>query len=111
MEITYKILKISDSVTLSLSIKLNGMCHSSHDSLVWLKCMVFYFLLKHFIWEGPKTMLYDQSIWEKLNLIQRQLLSKNRTTGLKQNFQRKIVNIVLPINFNICFGYSKEPSH
>ena len=33
-------------------------------------------------------------------------------TGLdKQNFQSKIVNIFLPINFNICFGCSKEPSH
>ena len=29
----------------------------------------------------------------------------------KQKFQRKIVNIFLPINFNICFGCSKEPSH
>ena len=28
-----------------------------------------------------------------------------------KNFQRKIVNIFLPINFNICFGCSKEPSH
>ena len=27
------------------------------------------------------------------------------------NFPRKIVNIFLPINFNICFGCSKEPSH
>ena len=26
-------------------------------------------------------------------------------------FQRKIVNIFLPISFNICFGCSKEPSH
>ena len=33
-------------------------------------------------------------------------------TGLgKDFFERKIVNIVLPISFNICFGYSKEPSH
>ena len=29
----------------------------------------------------------------------------------KQNFQRKIVNIFLPISFNICFGCSKEPSY
>ena len=28
-----------------------------------------------------------------------------------KNFQRKIVNSFLPINFNICFGCSKEPSH
>ena len=31
-------------------------------------------------------------------------------TGLdKQKFQRKIVNFFLPMNFNICFGCSKEP--
>ena len=36
------------------------------------------------------------------------------TANLEQintNFQRKIVNIFLPINFYICFGCSKEPSH
>ena len=30
---------------------------------------------------------------------------------LNKIFQSKIVNIFLPINFNICFGCSKEPSH
>ena len=30
----------------------------------------------------------------------------------KQNFfESKIVNMFLPISFNICFGCSKEPSH
>ena len=29
----------------------------------------------------------------------------------KQFFERKIVNIFLPISFNICFGCSEEPSH
>ena len=29
---------------------------------------------------------------------------------INENFQRKIVNIFLPISFNICFGCSKEPS-
>ena len=29
----------------------------------------------------------------------------------KQIFERKIVNIFLPISFNICFGCSKELSH
>ena len=29
----------------------------------------------------------------------------------KQIFERKIVNIFLPVSFNICFGSSKEPSH
>ena len=28
----------------------------------------------------------------------------------KQNFERKIVNIFLPISFNLGFGSSKEPS-
>ena len=33
-------------------------------------------------------------------------------TGLdKQKIQRKIVNIFLPINFNICFECSKGPPH
>ena len=30
---------------------------------------------------------------------------------LNKNFQRKILIIFLSISFNICFGYSKEPSH
>ena len=29
----------------------------------------------------------------------------------KENFERKIVIIFLPINLNMCFGCSKEPSH
>ena len=33
------------------------------------------------------------------------------TIGLNKKFQRKIVNIFLPIIFSICFGCSKEPSH
>ena len=35
----------------------------------------------------------------------------DRTIGLdKQSFERKIVNIFLPVSFNICFWCSKEPS-
>ena len=30
---------------------------------------------------------------------------------INKHFQRKIVNIFLPISFNICCGCSKEPSH
>ena len=30
---------------------------------------------------------------------------------VKQKFEHKIVIIFLPINLNICFGCSKEPSH
>ena len=29
----------------------------------------------------------------------------------KQNFECKIVNIFIPISFNVCFGCSKEPSY
>ena len=29
----------------------------------------------------------------------------------EQKNQRKVVNIFLHINFNLCFGCSKEPSH
>ena len=35
----------------------------------------------------------------------------NSQVKMYKNFQRKIVNIFLPINFNLCFGCSKEPSH
>ena len=43
----------------------------------------------------------------------RNLLDTVHYTGLDINkhFQRKNVNIFLPINFNIFFGCSKEPSH
>ena len=30
---------------------------------------------------------------------------------IKKNQDRKVVNIFLLICYNICFGYSKEPSH
>ena len=30
---------------------------------------------------------------------------------VKHSFERKIVNIFLPISYNICFGCLKEPSH
>ena len=44
-------------------------------------------------------------------LPKKEHLSTMLYTGLdKQTFKRKIVNIFLPISFNICCGYSKEPS-
>ena len=30
---------------------------------------------------------------------------------IRKQFERKIVIFFLPINLNICFGCSKEPSH
>ena len=41
--------------------------------------------------------------YDKRNLIAQVLMNKK--------IQRKIVNIFLPINLNICFGCPKEPSH
>ena len=40
-----------------------------------------------------------------------ELIRKLADTKGNKNFERKIVNIFLPISFNICFGCSKEPSH
>ena len=38
-------------------------------------------------------------------------LCSNPQVQINKKFQRKNVNVFLPINFNICFGCSKEPSH
>ena len=40
-----------------------------------------------------------------------QVVSFESTVGLDKMFEHKIVNIFLPISFNICFGCSKEPSY
>ena len=40
-----------------------------------------------------------------------QLKEQTPQVKINKNFQRKIVNIFLPITFSICFGCSKEPSH
>ena len=39
-----------------------------------------------------------------------ELIIDLESKGLETIFWRKIVNIFLPINFNICFGCSNEPS-
>ena len=47
-----------------------------------------------------------------LSVIRNSFYLQYLPTGLdKQNFQRKIENIFLPVNFSICFGCLKEPSH
>ena len=45
--------------------------------------------------------------------VSTKLLQVKISIGLDINtiFERKIVNIFLPISFNICFGCSKESSH
>ena len=45
---------------------------------------------------------YEEKTREHLTISQ---------VSINKNFQRKIVNIFLPINFNICLGCSKEPSN
>ena len=64
---------------------------------------------------SPRTNLANQEAvkgdwWLRQNIKYRLL---TWFTGLdKQKFQLKIVNIFFNIHhFNICFGYSKEPSH
>ena len=42
------------------------------------------------------------------NLVSRRSIGLDTVNKI---FERKIVNIFLSINFNICFGCSKEPSH
>ena len=56
------------------------------------------------------VVLQDSSLCPCVSKLE--LLLSLKTTGLdKQNLHHKIVNIFLPINFNICFGCSKELSH
>ena len=39
------------------------------------------------------------------------LIAYDKTSHeINKIFERKIVNIFLPISFNLCFGCSKEPS-
>ena len=75
-------------------------------------------LLKQFLAEGSdeplptKTTGICQTQFKKLQLEIAKAVDHGMYTGLdKQLFERQIVNIFLPISFNICFGCSKEPSH
>ena len=47
---------------------------------------------------------------DKVCTVIHQFVTKS-CNGYNKKIQRKIVNIFLPINFNKCFGCSKEPSH
>ena len=44
-----------------------------------------------------------------LDRYYRYIYSHSLIGPVKHNFERKIVNIFLPISLNICFGCSKEP--
>ena len=44
-------------------------------------------------------------------MMNRKAYLVNTEVKIYKNFQLKIVNIFLPINFNICFGCLKELSH
>ena len=48
-------------------------------------------------WGDPTDQCYGE--WNKSQV------------KLSKTFECKIVNIFLPISFNICFGCSKEPSY
>ena len=47
------------------------------------------------------------------SVVEKQLKKPSMKSQVKINktLERKIMNIFLLITFNICFGYSKEPSH
>ena len=72
---------------------------------------------------GPRSRLAPKNLqsYQQKTLLSKDDTSRHRVekdikyhyiTGLdKDFFYRKIVNIFLPISFNICCGLSKEPSH
>ena len=52
-----------------------------------------------------------KSMYRVWNEPAQEILLLYAQVQINKTFQRKIVNIFLPINFNICFGCLKEPSH
>ena len=63
-------------------------------------------------WSGCFTQV---SVYNNKNNTRRRLvevyLESSHVQYVNKNFQRKTVNIFIPIIFSICFGCSKEPSH
>ena len=57
------------------------------------------------------TLVRFEDDWLSQNIQLVSLLTVNSQVKINKKFQHKIVNIFLPIIFNICFGCSKEPSH
>ena len=69
------------------------------------------------LWKAYIDFEIEQEEFNNTRNLYRRLLRRTQHVkvqlhiGLDKNFDQKIVNIFLPISFNISFGYSKEPSH
>ena len=78
------------------------------------------FLVGDFIFLAATVFSRNLLRWKviKFHIIQacsrqvaaRQFILETNTDNMNKIFERKIVNIFLPISLNICFGCSKEPS-
>ena len=71
-------------------------------------------------------MTFNESGFRRMFFLFRQIMNSRELFGMSSNFfmfgmnpwiqirkfyELKIVIILLPINLNLCFGCSKEPSH
>ena len=78
------------------------MSHKKDARLIWVKIAVHACLTlvtpKYVTWQTVKTQLKCRIMFK---MVDKNFLQLNKTS------ERKIVNIFLPISFNICFG----PSH
>ena len=54
-------------------------------------------------WEPELNVLVEAEIYRECYM--------SGQVKINKKFQRKIVNIFLPITFSVCFGCSKELSH
>ena len=61
------------------------------------------------IWNAKKLMWYSAVKMSENGAFL--FLELHRFRFINKIFEHKIVNIFLPISINICFGWSKEPSH
>ena len=88
-------------------IKMSGVRDES--SAIWLAAGTAFI---NFIFTVVALFLVERLGRRKLIIGSLAGKINYRSIGLdKQKLQPKIVNIFLPMNFNICFGCSEEPSH
>ena len=68
-------------------------------------------ILKQSVCRSELILVYVYIFVNKKSERQHCMNSLSDIAPDKYYFECKIVNIFLPINYNICFGYSKEPFH
>ena len=122
-----RLLQIIDG---SLRVNTNGVFHKVWSSHVWMEGCPSVAFLPFFCELSRKCELHFcelNAIFPKycsnftnfglvsidfvLCTVVRLFTSKYPQVEINKKFQPKIVNIFLSINFNKCFGYSKELSH